>query len=72
MAPTSLTSDPATSASERLLALKSLLHFVGDLHSRSTRPMNHDAGGNRRQVIAEGHTGNLHRFWGRRVCRAAW
>jgi hypothetical protein len=32
-------SNPATGASERLLALKFLLHFAGDLHQRSTPPM---------------------------------
>jgi hypothetical protein len=30
--------NPSTAASERLLALKFLLHFVGDLHSHSTQP----------------------------------
>jgi hypothetical protein len=30
--------DPATGASEQLLALKFLLHFVGDLHQPSTHP----------------------------------
>jgi S1/P1 Nuclease len=53
----------ATSASERLLALKFLLHFVGDLHQPLHAADDHDAGDNPRRVIAEGHPGNLHRFW---------
>jgi hypothetical protein len=39
--------DPATGASEQLLALKFLLHFVGDLHQPLHASDDHDAGGNR-------------------------
>jgi S1/P1 Nuclease len=37
--------DPATGASEHLLALKFLLHFVGDLHQPLHAAADHDAGG---------------------------
>jgi hypothetical protein len=55
---------PGTSAEERLDALKFLLHFVGDLHQPLHAGDNHDAGGNRVRVTAEGfRRGNLHHFW---------
>jgi hypothetical protein len=56
--------DPATSASEQLLALKFLLHFVGDLHQPLHASDDHDAGGNKKLVSDEGvHPGNLHHYW---------
>jgi hypothetical protein len=56
--------DPATGASERLLALKFLLHFVGDLHQPLHSADDHDAGGNKKLVAGEGvHPGNLHHYW---------
>jgi len=56
--------DRATSASEQLLALKFLLHFVGDLHQPLHAADDHDAGGNRKLVSDEGvHPGNLHYYW---------
>jgi hypothetical protein len=55
---------PATSAEERLVALKFLLHLVGDLHQPLHAGDNNDAGGNRIRVTAEGfRSGNLHHFW---------
>jgi hypothetical protein len=45
-------SNPATGASERLLALKFLLHFVGDLHQPLHAADDHDAGGNKKLVAA--------------------
>jgi hypothetical protein len=36
---------------------------LGDLHQPLHAADDHDAGGNRRQVIAEGYSGSLHRFW---------
>ena len=39
--------DPATGAAEQLLALKFLLHFVGDLHQPLHAADDHDAGGDR-------------------------
>jgi hypothetical protein len=57
-------SDPATSAPEQLLALKYLLHFVGDLHQPLHAADDHDAGGNKKLVAAAGlNPGNLHHYW---------
>jgi S1/P1 Nuclease. len=56
--------DPRTSASERLLALKFLLHFVGDLHQPLHAADNHDRGGNDEQVELPGHpVKSLHAYW---------
>ena len=43
--------DPATPAPERLLALKYLLHVVGDLHQPLPASDNHDRGGNRLALV---------------------
>lgn len=54
----------ATSAPERLLALKYLLHFVGDLHQPLHASDNHDRGGNCVQVSLGGvRSTNLHSYW---------
>jgi hypothetical protein len=56
--------DPATDPEERLVALKFVLHFVGDLHQPLHAADDHDAGGNRKRVSADGfQPGNLHHFW---------
>jgi hypothetical protein len=56
--------DPATGASEQLLALKFLLHFVSDLHQPLHASDDHDAGGNKKLVGGEGvHPGNPHHYW---------
>jgi hypothetical protein len=56
--------DRTTSAPEQLLALKFLLHFVGDLHQPLHSADDHDAGGNKKLVAGEGmHPGNLHHYW---------
>ena len=57
--------DPATPAPERLLALKFVLHFVGDMHQPLHAADHHDKGGN---CIAlspspDGGVTNLHAFW---------
>jgi hypothetical protein len=57
-------SNPTAGASERLLALKFLLHFVGDLHQPLHAADDHDAGGNKKLVAGEGtHPSNLHHYW---------
>jgi hypothetical protein len=57
-------SNPATGASERLLALKFLLHFVGDLHQPLHAADDHDAGANKKLVSGEGlHPSNRHHYW---------
>ena len=56
--------DPATPPAERLLALKFLLHFVGDLHQPLHASDNHDRGGNCVQVSLGGvRSTNLHSWW---------
>ena len=56
--------DPRTDPEERLVALKFVLHLVGDLHQPLHAADDHDAGGNRKRVVADGfRPGNLHHFW---------
>jgi hypothetical protein len=55
--------DGTVSAAERLLALKFILHLVGDVHQPLHTADDHDAGGNRKRVEASGFApGNLHHF----------
>ena len=55
---------PSTPVAERLLALKYLLHFVGDVHQPLHASDNHDRGGNCVHVSLGGlRTTNLHAFW---------
>jgi hypothetical protein len=55
---------PATAPIERLLALKYLIHFVGDLHQPLHASDNHDHGGNCVLLSLGGlRTQNLHAFW---------
>ena len=56
--------NPATPLQERIVALKFLLHFVGDLHQPLHVSDDHDRGGNDKRVSADGfYAGTLHRFW---------
>ena len=57
--------DRRTAPAERLLALKFLMHFVGDLHQPLHAADHDDHGGNCVQLaaIGAGHTRNLHAFW---------
>ena len=56
--------DAATPAPERLLALKYLLHFVGDLHQPLHAADNQDRGGNCVTLSLDGGgTMNLHAWW---------
>jgi S1/P1 Nuclease len=56
--------DPATSPAERLLALKFLLHFVGDMHQPLHDVDNHDKGGNCVLLSLGGPRAvNLHSYW---------
>jgi hypothetical protein len=55
---------PATPAGERLLALKFLLHFVGDMHQPLHDVDNHDKGGNCVLLNLGGpRQVNLHSYW---------
>jgi hypothetical protein len=56
--------DSATSPQERLLALKFLLHLVGDLHQPLHVGDDHDRGGNELNVrLPDGELCNLHAAW---------
>jgi hypothetical protein len=58
---------PGTDPEERLVALKFLLHFAGDLHQPLHSSDNHDRGGNQIKVIVDGFEhkprDELHGFW---------
>lgn len=55
---------PDTSPAERVLALKYLVHFVGDLHQPLHAADNHDKGGNCVRLALGGpRTTNLHSYW---------
>ena len=59
---------PTTLAGEKLVALKFLIHFVGDLHQPLHSADNHDAGGNAETVSAAGlGSGLLNGFWDRQL-----
>jgi len=56
--------NPATDPEERVIALKFLLHFVGDLHQPLHAADDHDRGGNEKRVLAaQMQPGNLHHYW---------
>jgi hypothetical protein len=57
--------DPATPAPERLLALKFVLHFVGDMHQPLHAADHNDKGGNciGLSPSPDGGVTNLHAFW---------
>ena len=56
--------DPVTTATERLLALKFVLHFVGDIHQPLHATDNHDKGGNCVLLTLGGpRQVNLHSYW---------
>jgi len=48
---------------ERLQALKFVIHFVGDAHQPMHAGYGHDRGGNRVQVHVHGKGSNLHALW---------
>jgi hypothetical protein len=56
--------NPATDQEEQIVALKFLLHFVGDIHQPLHSSDDMDRGGNNKKVSAAGFkAGNLHHFW---------
>jgi S1/P1 Nuclease len=56
--------NPATNHEEQIVALKFLLHFVGDLHQPLHAADSHDRGGNDKRVSAAGlKAGTLHHYW---------
>lgn len=56
-------SDPASSFSESQLAMKILVHLMGDLHQPLHMGHATDLGGNRTSVKFFGHETNLHSVW---------
>ena len=55
---------PATDPTERIVALKYLLHFVGDLHQPLHAADDEDRGGNDKHVTASGlRSATLHAYW---------
>jgi len=62
--------DPATAPAERILALKYVLHFLGDMHQPLHMADNHDRGGNCVALALGGpRTVNLHSYWDSVVVR---
>lgn len=57
--------DPATPAAERVMALKFVEHFVGDLHQPLHASDHMDRGGNcvGLEPPPDGHAKNLHAYW---------
>src|SRR3984957_18862633 len=56
--------NPATDQPERIVALKFLLHLVGDLHQPLHASDDHDRGGNDKRASARGiRMGTLHHYW---------
>jgi hypothetical protein len=57
--------DTTLPQAERILALKYLLHFTGDLHQPLHAADNHDQGGNQVQVLYGHHhvASRLHAYW---------
>jgi hypothetical protein len=55
---------PATDPAERVVALKFVLHLVGDVHQPLHASDDHDKGGNRKRANAAGfRSGTLHHYW---------
>lgn len=55
---------PKTDPEEQIVALKFLLHFVGDVHQPLHSADDHDRGGNAKKVSADTlKAGTLHHFW---------
>jgi hypothetical protein len=56
--------NPATPVDEQVVALKFLLHLVGDVHQPLHAADENDRGGNDKRVSAAGfRPGNLHHYW---------
>lgn len=56
--------NPAIDPEERVMALKFVLHLVGDLHQPLHASDDHDQGGNKKRASAPGFkSGTLHHYW---------
>ncbi len=59
--------DPDRSQTERMEALKFLVHFIGDLHQPLHAGFAEDRGGNDLAVFYDGEVINLHRYWDHQI-----
>lgn len=64
-------SDPSASDGQRLLALKYVVHFTGDIQQPMHASDNHDAGGNDVKLTYFGRRTNLHQIWDSRILEHA-
>ena len=55
--------DRSASPRTRLIALKWVVHLVGDIHQPMHNVDNHDKGGNTLQLVFFGEPSNLHKVW---------
>ena len=55
--------DPNVDKDAKGQALRFVIHFLGDMHEPLHDEDNGDEGGNRRDVIFDGHPDNLHWVW---------
>lgn len=63
--------DRSKPKAERLLALKFIVHFVGDVHQPLHASNTHDRGGNDFQVNYRGQGSNLHSVWDSGLLKSA-
>lgn len=64
---TAILADPRRTRAERLLALKFVVHFVGDAHQPLHAGYAHDKGGNDAQINWNGRGTNMHTLWDSRM-----
>lgn len=62
--------NPSTPAAERMLALKFLIHLIGDLHQPLHASDHHDRGGNCVPLAPSQGLQNLHAYWDVNVVEA--
>jgi len=68
---TAVLGDESKPRTERVEALKFLIHFVGDVHQPLHAGYGHDRGGNDVRVDYFGSVANLHRVWDTSIIRRA-
>lgn len=68
---TAILADSVSSRSQKVLALKMIVHLVGDLHQPMHLGRKADLGGNKRQVRFFNDGTNLHSVWDGRLVNAA-
>lgn len=63
----SILKDPASKPADKVIALKFVIHLVGDLHQPMHISRAEDKGGNTIPVTFDGKDGNLHSLWDSRL-----